>query len=250
MTTHIDFSKLDKLKSQLDEHRPLSSHMLQNLHEDLLLKWTFNSNAIEGNTLTLQETKVALEGITIGGKSLREHFEAINHKDAILFVEQLAKKDEILNEYDIKSIHSLILKNIDEQNAGKYRNINVLISGAEHKPPQALEIASKMQEFIGWYKENYKNLHPIELAARVHIDFVGIHPFIDGNGRTSRLLMNLELIKQGYPPAIIKVENRLEYYKALDLAHTKKEYGTFMKLMCKVVEESFEPYFFVLGVNQ
>jgi len=246
----MDFSKLDKLKSKLDQHRPLSHEIVQNLHEDLLLKWTFNSNAIEGNTLTLQETKVVLEGITIGGKSLREHFEAINHKEAILFVEKLAKKDTILNEYDIRSIHSLILKNIDEQNAGKYRNINVLISGAEHKPPQTLDVPSKMQEFIKWHKDNYKNLHPVELAARVHIDFVGIHPFIDGNGRTSRLLMNLELIKQGYPPAIIKVENRLEYYKALDLAHTKKEYKAFMQFICKVVEESFEPYFFVLGVNK
>lgn len=249
MTTSIDFSKLDKLKSQLDSYRPLSPQILKNLHEDLLLKWTYNSNAIEGNTLTLQETKVALEGIAVGGKSLREHFEAINHKEAILFIEKLAKNSEPLNEYDIKSIHSLILKNINEQYAGKYRDINVLISGANHKPPQSLEVALKMHEFITWYKENYKNLHPVELAARVHIDFVGIHPFVDGNGRTARLLMNLELIKQGFPPAIIKVENRLEYYKALDLAHTKKEYGPFLKLMCDIVEESFEPYFFVLGLS-
>ena len=249
MTTKIDFSKLDKLKSQLDSYRPLSAQILQNLHEDLLLRWTYNSNAIEGNTLTLKETKVALEGITIGGKSLREHFEAINHKEAILFIEKLAQNNEMLNEYDIKSVHSLILKNIDEQNAGKYRDINVLISGAEFKPPHALEVSSKMQEFIKWYEHNHINLHPIELAARVHIDFVGIHPFIDGNGRTSRLLMNLELIKNGFPPAIIKVDNRLEYYKALDLAHTKKEYGAFIELMHKIVEESFEPYFFALGLN-
>jgi len=250
MKPSLDFSKLDLLKSKLDRHRPLSTDMSKNLHEDLVLKWTFNSNAIEGNTLTMQETKVALEGITIGGKSLREHFEAINHKDAILFVEKLATKGELLSEHDIRSIHSLILKNIDEQNAGHYRNINVLISGAEHKPPQSLEIPSKMQKFIGWYKNNHKNLHPVELAARVHIDFVGIHPFVDGNGRTARLLMNLELIKQGYPPVIIKVENRLDYYKALDLAHTKQEYELFMKLMMKSVEESFEPYFFVLGIHK
>lgn len=250
MLTSIDFSKLDKLKSKLDDHRPLSTLILKNLHEDLLLKWTYNSNAIEGNTLTLQETKVALEGITVGGKSLREHFEALNHKEAILFIEKLAQTNEILNEYSIKSIHALILKNIDEQNAGKYRDINVLISGAEHKPPQSIEISSKMHKFITWYQDNYKNLHPVELAARVHIEFVGIHPFVDGNGRTARLLMNLELIKKGFPPAIIKIENRLEYYQALDLAHTKKEYSPFMKLMCKVVEESFEPYFFVLGLNK
>lgn len=244
----MDFSKLDTLKDTLDQHRPLSPEMIQNLHEDLILKWTFNSNAIEGNTLTLQETKVALEGITVGGKTLREHFEAINHKEAILFIEELVQKDELLNEHDIKSIHALILKNIDSKNAGKYRDINVLISGAEHKPPQSIDVAVKMQEFIHWYKLEHTNLHPIELAAKVHIDFVGIHPFVDGNGRTSRLLMNLELIKHGYPPAIIKVEDRLEYYKALDSAHTTQNYEPFLQLMSKIVEESFEPYFFVLGI--
>jgi len=244
----MDFTKLDALKDKLDRHRPLSPEVLKNLHEDLVLKWTFNSNAIEGNTLTLQETKVVLEGITIGGKNLREHFEAINHKEAILFVEELVKQNELLNEHDIKSIHALILKNIDASNAGKYREINVIISGAEHKPPQAINLPSKMQEFIEWYKKEHLTLHPIELAARVHVNFVGIHPFVDGNGRTARLLMNLELIKHGFPPAIIKVENRLEYYKALDTAHTTQNYEPFLELVCKVVEESFEPYFYVLGL--
>lgn len=245
----MDFSKLDELKNKLDKYRPLSPQILKNLHEDLVIKWTFNSNAIEGNTLTLQETKVVLEGITIGGKNLREHFEAINHKEAILFVEELVQKNERLSEHDIKSIHALILKNIDAKNAGKYRDINVLISGAEYKPVQAVDIPSKMQEFIEWYKKEHATLHPIELAARVHVNFVGIHPFTDGNGRSSRLLMNLELIKHGFPPAIIKVENRLEYYKALDTAHTTQNYEPFLELIHKVVEESFEPYFFVLGIK-
>lgn len=245
----MNFSKLDTLKDKLDQHRPLSPEILKNLHEDLVLKWTFNSNAIEGNTLTLQETKVVLEGITVGGKNLREHFEAINHKEAILFIEELVHKNELLNEYDIKSIHSVILKNIDATNAGKYRDINVIISGAQHKPPLAVEIPHKMQEFVQWYKKENSSLHPIELAARVHVDFVGIHPFIDGNGRTSRLLMNLELIKYGFPPAIIKVENRLNYYKALDIAHTTQNYEPFLELIYKVVEESFEPYFYILGLN-
>jgi len=245
----MDFSKLDRLKDRLDQHRPLSLEMVKNLHEDLVLKWTFNSNAIEGNTLTLQETKIALEGITVGGKTLREHFEAVNHKEAILYIEELVKSSELLNEHDIKSVHALILKNIDSSNAGSYRNINVLISGAEHKPAQAIDVAIKMQEFIEWYKKEHKNMHPVELAARVHVDFVGIHPFIDGNGRTSRLLMNLELIKHGYPPAIIKVEDRLQYYKALDTAHTTQNYEPFFELISKVVDESFEPYFYVLGIN-
>ena len=245
----MDFSKLDRLKDKLDQHRPLSPEMIKNLHEDLVLKWTFNSNAIEGNTLTLQETKVALEGITVGGKTLREHFEAVNHKEAILYIEELVKSSELLSEHDIKSVHALILKNIDANNAGSYRNINVLISGAQHKPPLSIDVPSKMQEFISWYEKEHKNLHPIELAARVHVDFVGIHPFIDGNGRTSRLLMNLELIKHGYPPAVIKVEDRLEYYKALDLAHTTQDYEPFLKIISKVVQESFEPYFYLLNIK-
>ncbi len=246
----MNFDKLDSLKAKLDANRPLSSEVVKNLHEDLVLRWTYHSNAIEGNTLTLQETKVALEGITIGGKTLREHFEAINHKEAILFIEEIAKKDELLSEHTIKQIHSLILKNIDDSNKGKYRQTNVLISGAEHKPPQSIEVASCMQNFIKEYEKNKTALHPIELAAWVHIEFVGIHPFVDGNGRTSRLLMNLELIKAGYPPVVITVEDRLNYYKALDTAHTTKDSTLFLELLKKVVEKSFEPYFYVLGVEK
>lgn len=244
-----DFKKLDELKLKLDSFRPLDLSIVKNLHEDLVLRWTYHSNAIEGNTLTLKETKVALEGITIGGKTLREHFEAINHKDAILFMEDLAQKEERLSEYSIKQIHSLILKNIDDENKGKYRTTNVIISGAEHKPPQSFEVQSKMQEFIKKYNENITKLHPIELASFVHIEFVKIHPFIDGNGRTSRLLMNLELIKAGFPPVVIELEDRLEYYKALDIAHTENDYKPFLELMKKVVEKSFEPYFYVLDVK-
>ena len=241
-----DFKKLDELKLKLDSFRPLDLSIVKNLHEDLVLRWTYHSNAIEGNTLTLKETKVALEGITIGGKTLREHFEAINHKDAILFMEDLAQKEDKLSEYSIKQIHSLILKNIDDENKGKYRTTNVIISGAEHKPPQSFEVQSQMQEFIKKYNENITKLHPIELASFVHIEFVKIHPFIDGNGRTSRLLMNLELIKAGFPPVVIKLEDRLEYYKALDIANNENDYKPFLELMKKVIEKSFEPYFYIL----
>lgn len=245
----MNFKKLDALKAKLDCHRPLNPDVVKNLHEDLVLRWTYNSNAIEGNTLTLQETKVALEGITIGGKLLREHFEAINHKEAILFIEELASKKEQLTEHSIKQIHSLILTNIDNANKGTYRKTNVIISGAQHKPPQNIEVASRMENFIKEYEINKKNLHPVELASWVHIEFVGIHPFIDGNGRTSRLLMNLELIKAGYPPVVIRVEDRLEYYQALDKAHTAGDDTLFLELMEKVAEKSFEPYFYVLGIE-
>ncbi len=241
-----DFKKLDELKLKLDSFRPLDLSIVKNLHEDLVLRWTYHSNAIEGNTLTLKETKVALEGITIGGKTLREHFEAINHKDAIIFMKELAQKEDRLSEYSIKQIHSLILKNIDDENKGKYRTTNVIISGAEHKPPQSFEVQSKMEEFIKNYNENITKLHPVELASFVHIEFVKIHPFIDGNGRISRLLMNLELIKAGFPSVVIELEDRLEYYKALDIVHTTNDYKPFLELMQKVVEKSFEPYFYVL----
>ena len=245
----MNFKNLDKLKSKLDKYRPLDNTIVQNLREDLILRWTYNSNAIEGNTLTLNETKVALEGITVGGKTIREHFEAINHKEAIEFIETMVKKDEILSEYSIKSLHYLILKNIDNKNAGSYRDINVLISGAKHRPPINIEVPSKMENFIDWYKTDAQKLHTIERACRIHIDFVSIHPFSDGNGRTSRLLMNFELMKNGFPPIVLKVENRLEYYEALDEAHTSNNYKPFIKLISSLVEDSFEPYWFVLGMS-
>lgn len=243
------FAHLDHLKSILDQHRPLPSATVKNLQEELILRWTYNSNAIEGNTLTLQETKVALEGITIGGKTMREHFEAINHKEAILYVESLVQDAKPLSEWEIKSIYSLILKNIDDSNAGKYRSTNVLISGAEHRPPEYLSVPDKMTSFIQWYSNEGQALHPIERAARLHADFVAIHPFVDGNGRTSRLLLNLELMKSGFPSVVIKVENRLEYYKALGLAHTSGNYEPFIDLVANACEESFEPYWFVLGIQ-
>lgn len=241
------FQKSDQYKQLLDSHRPLAEAVVRNLHEDLVLRWTYHSNAIEGNTLTLMETKVVLEGITIGGKSLREHFEAINHRDAILFVEDLIQKKELVSEWNIRNIHQLILKNIDDANAGQYRQINVLVSGAHHLPPDHLLLPEKMLAFVE--SANSHLFHPIEHAARVHVDFVGIHPFVDGNGRTSRLLMNLELMKAGYPPVVIPVEQRLRYYQALDLAHTSANYQPFIQLISELVEQSFSPYFFALGIK-
>ena len=245
----INFRKLDNLKQKLDSYRPLSHEIVSMLHDDLVLRWTYNSNAIEGNTLSLKETKVVLEGITIGGKTIKEHFEAINHREAIHFVEDLVQKEETLSEWQIKSIHQLILKNIDDDNAGKYRKTNVIISGAKHVPPDALHVADEMQQFIRWYQKKAQTLHPIERAARVHAEFVKIHPFIDGNGRTSRLLMNLELMKDGFPPAILPLEKRLEYYETLDTAHTKNSYEPFLLLIANIIEAAFEPYWYALGIK-
>jgi Fic family protein len=244
-----DYGSLDQLKQKLDAHRPLAREVIKNLHEDLVVRWTYHSNAIEGNTLTLKETRVALEGITIGGKTLTEHFEAVNHREAILFVEDLVACREDLSEWQIRSLHRLILKNIDEENAGQYRRTNVIISGAEHVPPASFLVESEMNLFLEWYRTEGVVLHPVERAARVHADFVKIHPFVDGNGRTARLLMNQELMKAGFPPAVLTVENRLEYYKTLDLAHVRGDYIPFFDLIARFVEEGFKPWFFVLGIQ-
>ena len=242
------FETIDSLKNKLDAQRPLSPSVVKNLQEDLILRWTYHSNAIEGNTLTLLETKVVLEGITVGGKALREHFEAINHRNAIYYVEDIIKKVEPFSEWQIRNIHQLILKNIDDHNAGRYRQQNVLISGATNTPPDYTLLNDKMAHFVDWYNSESSQLHPIERAAKVHSDFVGIHPFIDGNGRTSRLLMNLELMKAGYPPCVITVENRLAYYEALDqwMAFGKTE--AFNQLVADAVLEGFKPYQVVLGM--
>jgi len=242
------FEIIDDLKAKLDQHRPLSPAIVRNLHEDLILRWTYHSNAIEGNTLTLLETKVVLEGITVGGKALREHFEAINHRDAILYVEDIIKKNEPFSEWQIRNIHQLILKNIDDENAGRYRQQNVLISGATTNPPDYTLLNDKMAQFIDWYNTDAHKLHPLERAAKVHADFVGIHPFIDGNGRTSRLLMNLELLKAGYPPSVITVDNRLAYYEALDQWMAYGNTEPFMNLVATVVLDGFKPYQVVLGL--
>lgn len=242
------FETIDSLKNKLDAQHPLSPSIIKNLQEDLILRWTYHSNAIEGNTLTLLETKVVLEGITVGGKALREHFEAINHRNAIYYVEDIIKKEEPFSEWQIRNIHQLILKNIDDENAGRYRQQNVLISGATNTPPDYTLLNDKMAQFIDWYNTEADLIHPIARAAKVHADFVGIHPFIDGNGRTSRLLMNLELMKAGYPPCVITVENRLAYYEALDQWMASGQTEFFNQLVADAVLEGFRPYQVVLGI--
>ncbi len=233
-----DFSGIDEMKEKIDKHRPFSKQLADSLHEKLIIEWTYNSNAIEGNTLTLSETKVVLEGITIGGKSVVEHLEAINHREAILYLEEIISHNEPLSEWNIKNIHALILKEIDNQNAGRYRMENVVIGGAIHIPPKHYEISSLMQNLILEYKEEWQSYHPIVRATLLHGEFVKIHPFIDGNGRTSRLLLNFELMKNGYPPIIIKKENRAQYYNVLDHAHTTMDYQPFLEFVAKLVIES------------
>jgi len=239
--------ELDKLKLELDALRPLPAYTVKSLHEQLVLNWTYNSNAIEGNTLTLKETKVVLEGITVGGKSLNEHFEAINHKEAIDFVEDIVNKKEKFSERIIKSVHHLVLKKIDDVNAGIYRNQNVVISGADHIPPDHFKVQEEMQILVE--RHNNHNYHPIEMAVRLHTDFVKIHPFIDGNGRTARLLMNFELMRSGYLPVVIKAKDRLTYYEALDTAHTKGDYSLFIDIAASAEIEILKNYLKLLSSN-
>ena len=235
------FTEVYNLKKELDSKRPIPKETLKSLKESINLEWTYNSNGIEGNTLTLRETQVVLEGITVGGKSIKEHLEAINHEQAILFLDELVKDNEPITEWNIKNIHQLILKEIDNENAGKYRGENVTIKGATHIPPDYIKVPELMEKLILNY-ETWNNYHPIIRAALLHGELVKIHPFIDGNGRTSRLLMNLELMNSGYNPVIIKKEDRLKYYEALDKAHTTGNYTDFVKLVTKLEVEMLKKY--------
>jgi|FreactcultureFD7_1027221.scaffolds.fasta_scaffold00110_3 Fic family protein len=232
---------IDADKARLDAARPLPQHTVASLRDKLVLEWTYHSNAIEGNTLTLRETKVVLEGITVGGKSLREHFEAINHRDAILFVEQVVAGHEPLSEAHIKDIHSLVLKGIDADEAGRYRRENVVIAGASTTPPDFLHLNDEMRALLAWYQQA-GTLHAVERAAQLHTRFVKIHPFIDGNGRTGRLLLNLELMKSGYPPAVIRKEDRLAYYDALDEACVSGDHAAITTLVAESVQRSLRLY--------
>ncbi len=237
------FKKATEMKETLDLRRPFPIHTIKSIRDKLLLDWTYNSNAIEGNTLTLIETKVVLEGITIGGKRLREHLEVRNHEAAIIYVEEIAQDQQELTQWQIKNIHRLVLKGLDDENAGIYRNQDVIISGATHTPPSYFALDDEMDELIDWYvSKDAKAMHPIERAAKLHGKFVRIHPFIDGNGRTARLLLNFELMKEGYPLIVIKNDERVDYYKALDMAHTTDDYKSFIEIVEKEVIESLELY--------
>ena len=235
------FDEVDSLKKELDSKRPISKETLKSLKESINLEWTYNSNGIEGNTLTLRETQVVLEGITVGGKTIIEHLEAINHEKAILFLDDLVKDNEPISEWNIKNIHQLILKEINNENAGRYRKENVTIKGALHIPPDFVKIPELMEKLVLTYN-TWNEYHPIIQAALLHGELVKIHPFVDGNGRTSRLLMNLDLMNNGYNPVIIKKESRLKYHEVLDKAHTTGNYTDFVKLITKLEVEILKKY--------
>jgi len=241
------FNVIYEQKKAIDQRRPLTMNQFNTLRNNLIIEWTYNSNAIEGNTLTLSETKVVLEGITIGGKSVVEHLEAINHRDAILFLESIVDRQEKISEWNIRNLHQIILKDIDNLNAGKYRMENVLIGGAKHIPPDYLMVPVQMQKLVYEDNREWIHYHPVVRAALLHGEFVKIHPFIDGNGRTARLLLNLVLMSNGYPPIVIKKESRLAYYEALDTAHTTLNYSKFVHLIATLVFEAQQLWLKILN---
>lgn len=224
LSNHIKtlFDRLDRANGLIRKQRPLSPSVLKRLREQLNIEWTYNSNAIEGSTMTLRETRMVLEeGVTIGGKPLREHLEIINHKEAIEFVESLTKSSAPVTERDLKDIHALILKKIDDHYAGRYRDIQVRITGSKHTPPDAIHLPQVMNDYAKNYLANPTD-HPVAQAAKAHFHLVSIHPFVDGNGRTARLVMNLILMKHGYPPTIILKNDRKKYYDVLEKGHAGK----------------------------
>jgi Fic family protein len=237
---------LDARKARLDAARPLPRHTLASLRDQLALEWTYHSNAIEGNTLTLRETQVVLEGITVGGKSLTEHLEAINHRQAIHRVESLVTGPAALSEQTILDLHALVLKGIDDTQAGRYRQQNVVITGASTRPPHFLRVREELLALLDRRQTDMKAMHPIAREAAMHARFEQIHPFTDGNGRTGRLILNLELMKQGWPPAIIRREDRHDYYAALDAAATDQDDAPITALIASAMQRSLDLYSSVL----
>lgn len=236
---------LDMLQKDWAAKRPLSGTHLEKIKEYFHVAYTFESNRIEGNTLTLQETHLVVnEGLTIGGKSMREHLEAVNHAEAALFLEELVQNKDDLTERIVMELHYLILKGIDRENAGRYRSVPVRISGSSHLPPQPYLLVKLMEDYFHHYNQQKEAIHPVILAAEMHERLATIHPFIDGNGRTSRLVMNLVLLQNGYTIANLKGDNasRIAYYKALEKVQVHNDPESFYHLVIDAAKESLEQH--------
>lgn len=230
---------IDRKKIELDSRRPLTEGEVARLNEEFTVEFTYNSNAIEGNTLTLRETDLVLRGLTIDRKPLKDHMEAVGHKEAFDYVRELVKEQVPMSESIIKQIHYLMLAD-KKDDRGVYRRVPVHIMGAQHEPVQPYLIQPKMEQLMIDYGSSTE--HIITKLARFHIEFEGIHPFIDGNGRTGRLLVNLELMKAGYPPIDIKFTDRIAYYNAFDAYHVKHDLSAMEKLFAGYVNERLDTY--------
>ena len=225
----------DQLNCQLQQQRDWDQ---QRIHTALNIEYTYDSNRIEGNTLTLRETDLVIhKGLTIGGKPLVEHLEAVNHFEAVEVIRDWVQQQTPLNRANLLALHGLVLRGIDRDNSGKFRSVPVMISGSRHTPPQPWQIDKLMEEYFLFYEQDAHQLHPILLAAEMHERLVTIHPFIDGNGRTARLVMNLILLQHHYPLAIIHgdTESRLAYYNALEQCNLGQDKSVFHSLIIKTV---------------
>jgi Fic family protein len=243
------FERLFEKKQHLQSSRPLPNIALHKIRESLSIEWTYNSNSIEGNTLSLRETQMVIqEGITIKGKSLREHFETHNHDKAIDYLYSIVSENYILRSIDILNLHELVLRSIEDDFAGRIRNGGVRISGANFTPPNANKVSDLLDELINFINQNPLQLNDIELATVFHHKLVWIHPFFDGNGRTVRLAMNLLLMRVGFPPAIILKNDRKKYYDALNQANSGN-YQKLTLLMCQALERTLNIYINALPDN-
>ena len=238
------YESLTQKKIALDDFRPLPPELVSNLDDWFRVELTYSSNAIEGNTLTRQETALVVEkGLTVRGKSLNEHLEAHNHAKALDFVRGLVDRStDSLSESDLLRLHSLILQGIDDQNAGRYRSVPVRISGSMVVLPNYMKVPRLMSDFVEQVLANPHDLHPVEVATRAHYELVTIHPFADGNGRTARLLMNLVLMQHGYPPAIIAMRQRERYISSLEQAQLGGSRDDFDKMIVRAVDRSLDIY--------
>lgn len=244
--------QLDDLKRCLDSFRPLSPHQAKNLEAVFETEFTYDSNRIEGNTLTLQETALILEkGITVTGKSMREHLEVVNHHEALAFVKELIAGKTDYTEATLLEIHRLVLNGIDRQNAGHYRRERVFITGSRHVPPNPLKVPALMKTYFEYYEEQKNRLHPALLAADMSEKLVTIHPFVDGNGRTCRLVMNFLLMRAGFPITNISGErqHRTTYYDALQTVQLEQDSEAFRRFALAQIKEAFFRYLDAVSVN-
>ncbi len=236
-------SRIEQKKNELDGRRPMTEGEAARLNEEFIVEYTYNSNAIEGNTLTLRETDLVLRGLTIDKKPLKDHMEAVGHKEAFEYVSELVKDNVPISESVIKQIHFLVLAD-KKDDRGVYRRVPVRIMGAQHEPVQPYLIEPKMEQLLRDFTESTE--HIVTKLARFHIEFEGIHPFIDGNGRTGRLLVNLELMKAGYPPINIKFTDRITYYNAFDEYYVKHNLSAMENLFASYIEARIDKYLKIL----
>lgn len=241
------FLRVDSEKRELDRRRPLTPGELARLRDDFTINYTYNSNAIEGNTLTLSETRLVLEGVTIDQKPLNDHLEAVGHRDAFQYMLTLVSEDDPLTERIIKELHSLVLMD-RPMDKGVYRRIPVMISGATHTPPQPYLVQPKMEQLLAEFAETKSHIHPLQRIAKFHLDFEGIHPFIDGNGRTGRLLLNFALMRAGYLPIDIKFTDRRRYYAAFEAYYAQGDIAPMVELVTGYEDEALKERLAILAM--